>query len=102
MKYIKVRDLQNVVNFPIEIRIKSILDTYTVLRIRLNEYHLPTQYIDLLKNIQKYCDKHEELELISVSDGQPEIRLKNIDVKDLVVLEITPDWIVYVGWEKNI
>lgn len=97
----RVHDLMKAIDFPIEVRIKDIQDTYTVLRDRLDVQNLPNRFKDLVDNIKHYCDLHDELDLISVQGGVPEIRLKNLDVKDLVVLSITNDWIVYVGWEKN-
>lgn len=97
----RVHDLMKVIDFPIEVRIKDIQDTYTVLRDRLDVQNLPNRFKDLIDKIKEYCDLHDELDLISVQGGVPEIRLKNLDVKDLVILSITGDWIVYVGWEKN-
>ena len=97
----RVHDLMKVVDFPLEFRIRDIQDTYTVLRDRLNVQNLPIRYVDLVDKIKGYCNLFDELDLINVQCGVPEIRIKNLDVKDLVVLSITNDWIVYVGWEKN-
>lgn len=97
----RVHDLMKVIDFPIEVRIKDIQDTYTVLRNRLNARNLPIRFRELVDNIQSYCDLYDELDLVSVQDGIPEIKLKNIDIRDLVVLRITNDWVVYVGWKKN-
>ena len=98
----RVHDLQKVVDFPFEVRINSIPDTYTVLRDRLDVQNLPNRFTDLVDKIKDYCDLHDELDLIGVFGGVPEIRLKNLEVKDLVVISITSDWIVYVAWEKNL
>ena len=98
----KIRDLNTVVDFPYEVRINSILDAYTVLEDRLMVKNLPRTYKEFLNNVKDYCDIHDELDLISINQKNPVIRLKNLDIRDLVIKEITPDWIVYVGWEKNI
>ncbi len=98
----RVRDLQKVVDFPFEVRINSIPDTYTVLRDRLDVQNLPNRFTDLVDKIKDYCDLHDELDLVGIQGGVPEIRLKNMDVKDLVITSITSDWIVYVAWEKNL
>ena len=98
----RIHELNKVVDFPYEVRINSIVDAYTVLEDRLKVKNLPRTYKEFLDNVKDYCDIHDELELVSINQRNPVIRLKNMDIRDLVVKEITQDWIIYVGWEKNI
>lgn len=97
----KVRELNKVVDFKYEIRINNIQDIYSLLRERLNVKDLPMYYDELIENIESYIDKFNEIDYICNNNNCPELRVRNLDFQDLVVLKITKDFIVYIGWEKN-
>lgn len=97
----RVRELIRVAEFNCEFRIHDMQDLYTILRDRFGETRLPSRFADLIANITDYTDKYEELSLVGMTDGIPEIKITNTDLQDLCVLRITEDFIVYVGWEKN-
>lgn len=97
----KVRDLNKVVNFPYEVRLHKINDLYTLFRERFKIKELPMYYTEFIDYIENNIDNFDNVEYVCTTNGVPELKILNIDIQDLVVLKITEDFIVYVGWEKN-
>lgn len=97
----KVRDLNKVVNFPYEVRLHKINDLYTLFRERFKIKELPMYYTEFIDYIENNIDNFDNVEYVCTTNGVPELKISNIDIQDLVVLKITEDFIVYVGWEKN-
>ena len=97
----KVRDLNKVVNFPYEVRLHKINDLYTLFRERFKIKELPMYYAEFIDYIENNIDNFDNVEYVCTTNGVPELKISNIDIQDLVVLKITEDFIVYVGWEKN-
>ncbi|MBQ8234649.1 MAG: hypothetical protein IJZ36_03605 [Bacilli bacterium] len=97
----KVRDLNKVVNFPYEVRLHKINDLYTLFRERFKIKELPMYYTEFIDYIENNIDNFDNIEYVCTTNGVPELKISNIDIQDLVVLKITEDFIVYVGWEKN-
>jgi len=97
----KVRELNKVIDFPYEVRINKIQDIYTLFRERLKIKDLPMYMDELSRNITSYTDKFDDIDFITHNNGIPELRIRNLDIQDLVVTKITEDFIIYVGWEKN-
>ncbi|MBQ8218398.1 MAG: hypothetical protein IJZ79_03740 [Bacilli bacterium] len=97
----KVRELNKVVDFIYETRINNINDIYTLFRERFKIRDLPMYHSELIDNIMTYINMVDNIDYIGINNGIPELRIRNIDIQDLVVTKITQDFIVYVGWEKN-
>lgn len=97
----KVRELNKVVDFVYETRINNINDIYTLFRERFKIRDLPMYHSELVDNIMTYVNMVDDIDYIGINNGIPELRIRNIDIQDLVVTKITQDFIVYVGWEKN-
>lgn len=97
----RVRELNKVVDFAYETRINDIMDIYTLFRERFKIKDLPQYFSELIDNIMTYVNMFDDVEYVGMTNGVPELRIKNIDIQDLVVIKITQNFIVYVGWEKN-
>lgn len=98
----KVRELNKVVDFSYETRINNINDIYTLFRDRFKIRDLPMYHAELVDNIMTYVNMFDDIDYIGIHNGIPELRIRDIDIQDLVVTKITQDFIVYVGWEKNL